>query len=383
MPGERALVFLPMAHSFQRYASYLNLVVDVDLVYGGALHRTLRDIEDVQPSCFAVVPSVLERLRRRILDRRFGRAGAVREAAIERAVAMMNRADERLRAGFEPGIRARLKAGVADRIIGRRVRKRLGGQLKFIGVGGASLSPDTEVFFEAVGVSVLAGYGATETCAPACLNALDSRRFGTVGRPLPGTEVRIADDGEILVRGPGVFSGYVGEPRRTAEAFDGDGWFRTGDIGSMSRDGFLTLSDRKSDVIVTAGGESVLPQPLELALARHPWVERAVVVGQGRPYLGALLTLDPEVLPFVAARIGLGPSADAAAVCNHPIVTRILQQHLAATNADQPERRQIHRFSVLAEKLTTAGGELTPTFRTRRQVVAERHGDAIERLYRT
>lgn len=200
---------------------------------------------------------------------------------------------------------------------------------------------------------------------------------------MPGTEVRIDNDGEILIRGPGVFTGYADAPAATAAAFTDDGWFKTGDVGAMSRDGFLIVTDKKSDLIRTPNGDNVAPLPLEQALLRHPWVNQAVVVGQGRPYLGALLSLDPDVVPAVAGRIGLAPTADPAEVGRHPEVQRTLQEHLAAMNAGQPENRQIQRFSVLADQLTTASGELTPTLKVKRKVVCERRVDAIERLYRS
>ena len=378
---ERALVFLPMADSLQRYANYLNLMVDVELYYGGALLRLENDLSDVSPTCFAAVPRVLEKLRRRVVGRALVRAG-VPASSFDSALEAMQVAAQQHRGGIEPGLRGRLRARLADHMVGRHVRGELGGQVKFIGSGGEPMARDLHTFFEAVGVPVLVGYGATETCAPACLNTLNNRRIGTVGRPLPGTEIRIADDGEILIRGPGVFRGYFQDVRATEEALTDDGWFKTGDVGTMSRDGFLTITDRKSDLILTSTGDNVAPRPLELALQRHPWVGQAIVVGEGRPYLGALLSLDPEVVPSVAMRVGLSPTADAAEVSSHPKVQYALEQHLDALNAELPRSRRIERFSVLADKLTTTSGELTPTMKVKRRVVNERRGPAIERLYR-
>ena len=378
---EEALVCLPMANSLQRFANYLNLMVGVELHYGGSLNRLDSDLVEVQPTCFVVVPRLLNKLERRVIARGEGSV-KVQQAGFRRAIAAMHAAASRLRGGFEPGVRGRLRARLADRVVGRRIREMLGGRIKFIGTGGGPLSRETHAFFEDVGVPVLVGYGATETCAPACLNTLDNRRIGTVGRPLPGTEVRIDEDGEILIRGPGVFQGYFRNQSATSAAFTDDGWFKTGDVGFMSRDGFLTLNGRKADVIVTSTGDSVAPQPLELALARHPWVDQAVVVGDGRPYLGALLSLDPDVLPSLAAEVGLAPTADPAEVAEHPLVKKVFEDHLAQLNAEQPVARRVERFSVLADNLTTASGELTPTYKVRRRVVNERRGSAIERLYR-
>ena len=379
--GERALVFLPIAHSLQRYANYLNLVVDVDLHYGGSLTRIESDLLEVQPTCFAVVPRILDKLMRRVVARGQGRVG-VQRAGFRRAIAAMATAAGQLRAGFEPGVRGRLQARLADRVVGRRIRAHVGGHVKFIGSGGEPIAPSTHAFFEDVGLPVLVGYGTTETCAPACLNTLDNRRIGTVGRPLPGTEVRIDDDGEILIRGPGVFQGYFRDDAATGAAFTQDGWFKTGDIGTMSRDGFLTVLDRKSALITTSEGQSVAPQPLELRLRAHPWIGQAVVIGHGRPYLSALLSLEPEAVPAVAASVGLAPTASADEVCAHPQVHEVFEQHLAATNATQPDGQRIERFSVLPEKLSAASGELTPTLKVKRNIVIERRCEAIEQLYR-
>lgn len=378
--GERALVFLPMANSLQRYASYLNLMVDVDIHYGGALNRIFEDLKSVGPTCFAAVPRMLEDLHAGVMAKVLG-GPRFQRAGVRRAVAAMHAAAHRLREGREPGVGGRLRARVADRLVGRQIRDLLGGTVKFIGSGGAPLSPDVHAFFEDVRVPVLVGYGLTETCAPACLNTLDNRRIGTVGRPLPGTEVRVDEDGEILIRGPGVFQGYYRNPEATAQAFTDDGWFRTGDVGTMSRDGFLTITDRKSNLIMMSSGDNVAPQPLEMKLRRHPWIEQAMVVGHGRPYLSALLSLDAAALPDVAQQFGLR-TLEPSAVAAHPEFQAAIERHLATVNAEQPPGRKIQRFMVLPDMFTATTGELTPSAKVKRRVVTQRRHRAIERLYR-
>ncbi|MEL7371048.1 MAG: long-chain fatty acid--CoA ligase [Myxococcota bacterium] len=380
--GERALIFLPMAQPFQRYISYLNLMVDAELYYGGPLSRLEADLAEVRPTCFGAIPRLLEQIQRRVIARGKGRGGLIR-AGFDRAVAAMHEAAQQLRAGYEPGIRGRLQARLADRVVGRGIRQQLGGRVRFIGVGGSTLGRDIHAFFEDVGLPVLTGYGTTETCSPACMNTLNNRRIGSAGRPLPGTEVRVDEDGEILVRGPGVCRGYVRDEAATGRAFTDDGWFRTGDVGTMSRDGFLAITDRKQNMIRTAEGARVAPQPLEQALRRHPWIEQAVVVGQGRPHLGALFSLDPDIVPDVAAQIGLAPTVDVAELARHPTVMHSLREHLSSFNANQPEEQRIHCFSVLDDRLSTTTGELTPTDKIKRHIVFERRGSAIERMYRS
>ncbi len=380
--SERALVNLPMTHSLQRYVNYLNLMVDVELHYGGPLSRIESDLREVKPTCFAAVPQILERLQRRVVAKAH-RRDRVQRAGFNLAVAAMSAKANQLRAGYEPGVRGRIEARLADRVVGRRIRDQLGGQVKFVGAGGGPLSADVHAFFEDVGVPVLAGYGLTETCAPACLNTLDNRRIGTAGRPLPGTEVRVEKDGEILVRGPGVFQGYHRDSAATEAAFTADGWFKTGDVGAISRDGFLTVTDRMEDLITTADGATVAPQPIELALRRHPWVEQAVVVGHDRPYLAALVSLDPEALPDVADRIGLARIADPEELASHPLVREVLEAHFSTVNAEQPEEQQVRRFSVVPDPFSASSGELTPTHKVRRQFVIERRRAAIDRLYRS
>lgn len=359
--GERTLGFLPLAHSLQRYASYLALITSIDAYYAESFDKVRENLEEVRPTVFALVPRVLEKIHARALAAGSGGTGMSRRIFSESLGVMRDVGRVRRDGGF-PGLRQRLYARAADRFVGARIRERMGGRVKFIGSGGAPLARETHEFFEDIGVPILEGYGLTETCAPACLNTLRTRRIGTVGRPLPGTEVRIAEDGEILIRGPGVFGGYFGNELATKEAFDDEGWFKSGDIGQMSRDGFLTITDRKKDIIVTAGGKNVAPQPIENELKRHPLVGQVVVIGDRRPYLTALVTIDPEM-------------RDAADT------QEALERHFAEVNQRHPSFEQVKRFEVLDDELTIESGALTPTMKIKRRVVTDRYADRIDRLY--
>jgi long-chain acyl-CoA synthetase len=233
-------------------------------------------------------------------------------------------------------------------------------------------------FFDACGVLVLEGYGMTETCAAATLNTPHMVRFGTVGRPLAGTEVAIAEDGEILMAGPHLFSGYHRDPEATSEVMD-DGWLRSGDLGEVDADGFLRVTGRKKDLIITSSGKNISPQNLESALRATPWISHAVVAGDRRSYLVALLTLDQDEAPRLAQELGI--PADLASMSVDERVRAALQSDVDAVNARFARIEQIKRFDVLDRDLTQAEGELTPTLKVKRPVIYRRYADRFDRLY--
>jgi long-chain acyl-CoA synthetase len=226
---------------------------------------------------------------------------------------------------------------------------------------------------------VLEGYGMTETTAAATLNTVQQLRFGTVGRPLPGTEVAIAPDGEILMRGPHVFAGYHRDDDATREVLGEDGWLRSGDLGVVDEHGFLRVTGRKKDLIITSSGKNITPANLEAALAEGRWISQAVVYGDNRPYIVALLTLDPEELPALAKRCGVAP--DLTTMVSDPNVRAVIQEEVDAANAGVARIEQVKRFALLDHELTQAGGELTPTMKIKRNVVYERYRDAFDALY--
>lgn len=379
--GHRTLAFLPLAHSLQRYVSYLALITDVEAYYAESMDKVRENIQEVQPTAFAVIPRVLEKIHARILASGSNKPGFEGEV-FRRSLDALAEVGASRRAGYVPRLRARAAANLADRLVGARVRRGLGGRVQFLGCGSAPLAKDVHEFFENIGVPILEGWGLTETSAPATMNTLESRRIGTVGRPLPGTHVKIAPDGEILVRGPGVFGGYFEDPSATREAFDDEGWFKTGDIGTISRDGFLTITDRKKDIIITAGGKNIAPQPIESRLKREPLIGQAVLIGDRRPYLVALFAVDPEAKRELARQHGLSEEVRAEELVGHPSVRARLEKHVADVNAELPRFEQIKRWDVLSEEMSVDSGELTPTLKVKRRVVHERHAERIERLYR-
>jgi long-chain acyl-CoA synthetase len=259
-----------------------------------------------------------------------------------------------------------------------RVRAAFGGRVRVAVTGAAPIAPEILAFLWACGVPVMEGYGMTETASAISIGTIDAHRFGTVGRPLPGVDVRIAQDGEILVRGANVFRGYHNEADTSFGAVD-DGWLQTGDLGKLDGDGFLSITGRKKDIIITAGGKNIAPANLENDLKRSPWISQAVMLGDRRPYPVVIVTLDGEALAPWAQDRGL-PS-DVLALARHPEVKQLIQQELDAANRRYAQVEQAKRFLILDHDLTQEAGELTPTLKVKRDVVARNHAVEVEALY--
>jgi len=282
------------------------------------------------------------------------------------------------RRGARPGPILRARHALADRLVLSNVRALFGGRLRLALTGAAPVARDVLEFFDACGVPVLEGYGFTETSAAATLNTPSATRLGTVGRPLSGVDITIADDGEVLIRGENVFLGYHRDEQATGEALE-DGWLLSGDLGSIDQDGYLAITGRKKDLIITSSGKNIAPTNIETALRERPWISQAVVYGDKRPYLVALLTLDPEEAPALAARLGVSP--DSAALARDEGVRKLLQAEVDEVNRRFARIEQIKRFAVLDRDLTLAAGELTPTMKVKRPVVYERYRTHFDELY--
>jgi long-chain acyl-CoA synthetase len=268
---------------------------------------------------------------------------------------------------------------LADRLVLSKVRAAFGDRLQVALTGAAPIGADILKFFDACGVLVLEGYGLTESCAASTLNTIGEHRFGTVGRPLPGTGVRVADDGELLLRGPHIFAGYYRDDEATHESLD-HGWLRTGDLGSVDDDGYVRITGRKKELIITSNGKNISPTNIEELLRESRWISQAVAFGDNKPYLVALLTLDPDEDVKLAERVGAPPD-DLAALARHPRVRAELQASVDAVNARLARIEQIKRFAILEHDLSQAAGELTPTLKIKRPVVAEHYADIVEELY--
>jgi long-chain acyl-CoA synthetase len=282
------------------------------------------------------------------------------------------------REGVSPGPVDRARHAVVDRLVLSKVRAVFGGRLRLAMTGAAPIGREVLEFFDACGVPILEGYGMTESCAAGTLNTPRAGRIGTVGRPLTGTEVAIAPDGEVLMRGPHVFAGYHRDEAATRETVR-DGWLHSGDLGELDADGFLRITGRKKDLIITSSGKNISPDLIESMLRETRWISQAVVHGDRRPYLVALLTLDPDELEALAAEAGV--PADPAAMAADPRVRAIVQRDVDAVNARLARIEQIKRFDILERDLSQAAGELTPTLKVKRAAVGRTYAGRFTALY--
>jgi long-chain acyl-CoA synthetase len=369
------LLFLPLAHVFGRMIQVAVVMQGVTLAHSDPA-RLVKDLAQVRPTFVLSVPQVFEKIYE-TARRKAAADGKARifEAAAATAIAW-SRATERGRAGLLLGARH----AVFERLVYRKLRAAFGGRAEWAVSGGAALGHRLGHFFRGVGVTVLEGYGLTETTAAATVNNRTGLRIGSVGRALPGFEVRIAPDGEVLVRGGHVFRGYWGDEEATARVMDADGWFHTGDIGTLDDDGFLTITGRLKEILVTAGGKNVAPAPLEDVLRASPVVAQAMVVGDQRSFVGALVTLDEEATTQWLAEQGR-PPAPIAALTDDPRLRAVVQTAVDAANATVSGPEQIRRFALLPTAWTEESGHLTPTLKLRRGKVLADFADDVEALY--
>jgi long-chain acyl-CoA synthetase len=340
--------------------------------------RVAEALPHVRPTLLPSVPRVYEKVHSAVVAK-FDAATGTKRRLIDWALPIGREVSRLEGEGKEMPALLRAKHRLADRLVFSKVRAPFGGRLRMPGSGGAPLSKEIIEFFDAVGLRITEGYGLTE-CTTACsTNRPDSYRFGSVGQPLPGVEVRIADDGEILMRSETVFQGYFKDPEATAQVLDEDGWLRTGDIGSLDEDGFLHITDRKKDILVTAGGKNVAPQNIENDLKTSKYVSQALVVGDRRPYVAALVTLDPVEVGRWAAERGI--PGDLSDLANDPRVQELVQEVVDDVNRERSRYEQVKRFAVLPRDFTMEHGEVTPTLKLRRRAVMEHFEGDIESLY--
>ena len=367
-------LYLPLAHVLARLSALATLATGGTIVFwSGDRARLPEELAAAAATHVPTVPRLLEKVRTRVLSARGPRGVLVRAAlAAGDAVARARRE------GRAPGAAARLRHAIADRIVLAKVRQALGPRRPLILTGAAPIGPEVLEFFDACGITVLEGYGMTETAAVSTLNTPREQRLGSVGRPLPGTEVAIAPDGEVLLRGPHVFAGYHGNPEATAAALAG-GWLHTGDLGHLDADGYLHITGRKKDLIITSSGKNISPEPIESELRETRWISQAVVVGDRKPYLAALITLDPDEATALAESLGVQPDAERLAADAR--VRDAVWSDIETVNQRLARIEQIKRFSILARDFSQADGELTPTLKVKRNVIDQRYADEIESLY--
>ncbi|HEX5580955.1 MAG TPA: long-chain fatty acid--CoA ligase [Gemmatimonadaceae bacterium] len=373
--GESALSILPLSHVFERAADYLFWQGGVAIHYAQSMKTVARDLEEVRPHHMIAVPRLFEKSHAAVT----GTSG-VKGRIARWAVGVGARVVEARTHGRAPSAALRAQYAAADRLVYSKLRERVGGRMRTFICGGAPLAPAAAALFHAAGMPIYEGYGLTETSPVLAANRPGDVRLGTVGVPYPGVELRIGAEGEIQARGPSVTRGYWRNPEATAAAFTADGFFRTGDVGHFDADGFLHVTDRLKDIIVTAGGKNIAPQPLELLVSASPWVAQAIMLGDRRPYPVMLVVPDFEALDAWASDAGID-ATDRAAFAMHERLRELLEREVHARLAGLARYEQPKKVAVLPAELTIEEGLLTPSLKVRRRAVEARFRDVIERLY--
>ena len=375
--GEDAstLLFLPLAHVFARIIQIGAIKSRVRLGHSSDIRQLVPTLQSFRPTFVLAVPRVFEKVFNTASQRATAAGrGSLFDRAADTAIAYSK--------GLEKGrvpLAVRARHAVFDRLVYARLRATLGGRCTYAVSGGAPLGERLGHFYRGVGLTILEGYGLTETTAAVTVNLPEAHKVGSVGRPLAGTTVRVADDGELLFRGGQVFGGYWGNPEATAEALEDDGWFHTGDLGEVDDEGFVKVTGRKKEILVTAGGKNVAPAVLEDRLRAHALVSQALVVGDRQPFIAALVTIDPESFPLWAT--ARGKSGEVADLVDGPDRREEIQRAGDEANAAVSKAESIRKFQVLADDWTEEGGQLTPSLKLKRNVVMREWKDEIARLY--
>jgi long-chain acyl-CoA synthetase len=374
------LLFLPLAHSFARLESFIGVYRGLTTAFAENLDKVGDNLKEVRPHFICSVPRVFEKVYAKILAG--VEAGSPAKKKIFHWAIGVGREVSRHQQRGQPLPRAlAVKRAIAHKLVFSKLHAALGGRLVWGVSGGAPLSREIAEFFHAAGILILEGYGLTETCPVGTFNRPDRYKFGSVGQALDGIEIKIAADGEILLKGPNIAKGYYKQPEATAEVFEPSGWFHTGDIGRLDEDRFLFITDRKKDLIVTAGGMNIAPQNVENLLKGDPFISQAMVYGDRKPYPVALITLNAEELMKFAREQGI-LSTDPSVIVKHPKIVERVSRTVEEKNSQLQSYAKIKKFTILPTDFTQEGGELTPTLKVKRKVVAQKYTDALEELYR-
>lgn len=375
-PGASTIMFLPLAHVFARFISVINVAAGCRTGHTPDVKNLLGDLQSFKPNFILAVPRVFEKVyNSAMLKAEDGGKGKIFHAGVDVAVAY----SKAQQAGKIP-LALNLKHKLFDALLYKKLREAMGGNIRHAVSGGGPLGERLGHFFNGIGVTVLEGYGLTETTAPITVNTLERIKIGTVGKPLPGNAVRIAEDGEILAKGLCVMRGYHNRPELQEETFT-DGWFHTGDIGELDADGFLKITGRKKEIIVTSSGKNVIPALLEDQIRADALVSQCVVIGEGRPFIAALVTLDPEALPGWLERHQLDKNTSLEELATHPTVLETVEKVIAKANTSVSKAEAIKSFRVVPADFTEETGHLTPSMKIKRAVVLKDYNELIEEIY--
>jgi long-chain acyl-CoA synthetase len=373
------LSFLPLSHSFERTVDYCYFLEGCTIAYAESVALVSQNMAEVKPHVFVSVPRVYEKVYSKVQEG-VAAGSPIKQKLFAWAVGVGRAAlPHRLKRRKPPGFLG-IQLGLADKLVFSKIKARLGGRFEFAISGGAPLARDIAEFFWGAGLPIYEGYGLSETSPVISVNTRENVKMGAVGQPLPGIEVRIAEDGEILSKGPNIMKGYWGMEKETAEVIDAEGWFHTGDIGEVDSEGFLRITDRKKELIINAYGKNVAPAPIENALKGSRFIGQAVVIGDRRKFLAALLVPDFEALKPWAEKQGIGV-ADNGKLIAEPKVRELIGKEVTAVNANLAGFEKIVAWELLPNEFTLETGEITPTLKVKRRVINQKYGNVIDRLY--
>ena len=374
------LSFLPLSHVFERLGGhYVPLFSGAKIAYAESTFTVAQNMGEVSPTVMLSVPRLYETMHDRIL-RAVQEGSPLKQKIFHWGVSVGSAVSSAIQQGKKPSAILQLQQNIANKLVFAKLKAATGGRLRFFVSGGAALPQAIAEFFHAAGILILEGYGLTETSPVISMNHPEGWKFGTVGMPVPGIEVQIAEDGEILTRGPHVMKGYFNNESATAEVIDGEGWFYTGDIGIIDEDGFVKITDRKKNIIVLSNGKNVAPQPIESELVQSPFINQILLVGNERKNLAALIVPNFDALKAWAAENGIATD-DLSTMLGTREVQQQIQSEIRSRLTDFADFEQVRRFTLLEKEFSQEADEMTPTLKLKRNVIIERYGDAIEEMY--
>ena len=376
--GDAILSFLPLSHVLERTATYAFLFVGSSINFAESVETLGENMIEVRPHIMVSVPRVFEKIYARVIDS-VREGSSLKKKLFFWALGLGHKVSKLEKAGETIPAVLRVKHGLARKLVYSKITAKTGGRVRFFVSGGAPLNPDIAEFFYALGILILEGYGLTETSPVIACNTHDALKFGTVGKPVPGVEVQIAGDGEILVKGPNVMMGYYGKTKETEEVME-NGWLKTGDIGFLDEEGYLVITDRKKDIIITAGGKNIAPQPIENLIKSSPYISNAVIVGGSRKYISALIVPDFERMEDYVKKQGM-VFADRGELVRDEKIRTFLMAEIARMTPHLSPFEQIKKIALLDRDFMEENDELTPTLKVKRNIVENRYKELIDRLY--
>jgi long-chain acyl-CoA synthetase len=374
------LSFLPLSHSFERMAGYYTaLSCGATIAYAESVETVRDNMLEVRPTIVTTVPRLFERIYSRVM-KQVDSGPPLRQKIFHWAVKVGRAHATAVRTGKSASPILTLQHAIADRLVFGKLREKTGGRMRFFVSGGAALSREFGEFFEAAGLTIIEGYGLTESSPVIAANRLHHYKWGSVGPAIPGVEIRIAQDGEILARGPNIMKGYWNNPEATKEVLDSEGWLHTGDIGHLDAEGFLCITDRKKHLFVSSGGKNIAPQPIENLFLASKYIEQFMLIGDRRMFLTALIVPDFDALKDYADSNNI-PYANNVELTRHPAVNDLIEGNIAQIQKDLANFERVRKFTLLDRQFTIEDGELTPTQKVRRKAIEERYKQIIESMY--